>query len=111
MLWMSGCKSKRFNTGLAVWITALGAIIPSLDRELLESQTVIASGHHEACAHPHHNHTICMQFGKQGWSTDLSIPLLVFLPRPGETASIIHHIPVEYRHIVRTKSRAPPPTF
>ena len=84
MLWMRGCKSERFNAGLAVWLVALGAIIPSLDRELLGSQTVIASGHHEACAHTHHDHTLCIQFGKQGWSTDSSIPLQVFPPRPDE---------------------------
>ena len=109
MLWMRGCKSERFNAGLAVWLVALGAIIPSLDPELLGSQTVIASGHHEACAHTHHDHTLCIQFGKQGWSTDSSIPLQVFPPRPDETVSIIHDIPVEFRRIVRTKFRAPPP--
>jgi hypothetical protein len=110
MLRMRGCKSDRFNAGLAVWIVALGAIIPSLDRELLGSETAIASGHHEACAHPHHDHTLCFQFGKQGWSTDSPIPLQAFPPTTGEAVSIIHDVPVEFRRIVRTKSRAPPPT-
>jgi hypothetical protein len=109
MLRMRGCVSDRFNAGLAVWIVALSAIIPSLDRELLGAETAIASGQHEACAHPHHDHTLCIRFGKQGWSTDSTIPLQVILPAPGEALSIIHDLPVEFRRIVRAKSRAPPP--
>ena len=110
MMWIRGRMSDRFNAVLAVWIVALGPIILSLDRELLGSETVIASGQHEACANPHHDHTLCIQFGKQGWSTDSSIPLQVFPPAPGGGVSIIHEIPVEFRRIVRTQSRAPPPT-
>ena len=110
MLRTRGRVSDRFNAGLAVWIVALSAIIPSLDRELLGSETSIASGRHEACAHPHHDHSICIQFGKRGWSTDASIPLQVLPPAPGEALSIIHHLPVEFHRIVRTQSRAPPPT-
>ena len=102
--------SDRFNAGLAVWMVTLGAIIPSLDRELLGAETVIASGHHDACAHPHHDHTLCTQFGKQGWSTESSVPLQVFPPTQREAVSIIHDIPIEFRRIVRTKSRAPPTT-
>ena len=110
MLRMRRHLSDRFNAGLAVWIVALSAIIPSLDRELLGVETAIASGRHEACAHPHHDHSICIQFGKRGWSTDASIPLQVLPPAPGEALSIIHHLPVEFHRIVRTQSRAPPPT-
>jgi len=102
--------SDRFNAGLAVWIVALSAIIPSLDRELLGSETSIASGQHEACAHPHHDHSLCIQFGKRGWSTDASIRLQVLLPAPGEALSIIHDLPVEFHSVVRTQSRAPPPS-
>ena len=110
MLRMRRRVSDRFNAGLAVWIVALSAIIPSLDQELLGSETAIASGEHQVCAHPHHDHTLCIQFGKQGWSTDSSILLQVLPPAPGEALSIIHDLPVEFRRIVRTKSRAPPPT-
>jgi len=110
MLRMRGCVSDRFNAGLAVWIVALSAIIPSLDRELLRSEVGIASGQHEACAHPHHDHTLCIQFGKQGWSADSSIPLQVLPSALGEVLSTIHDLPVEIRPIARTQSRAPPPT-
>ena len=110
MLRMRRRLSDRFNAGLAVWIVALSAIIPSLDRELLGPETAVASGEHEACVHPHHDHTLCIQFGKQGWSTDSSIPLHVLPSAPREALSTIHDLPVEIRRIVRTKSRAPPPT-
>ena len=99
----------RFNAGLVVWIVALGAIIPSLDRALMGSETAIAPGDHEGCVHTHHDHTLCIQFGKQRWCTDSPISLHVFPPAPSAAVSIIHDIPVEFRRIVRTKSRAPPP--
>jgi len=99
-----------FVAGLAVWIFAFSAIIPSLDRELLGSDVTIESGRHEACAHPHHDHTICIQFGKQGWSNGLSIPLQVFPPAPREAGSARHNVPVEFLRLILTHSRAPPHT-
>jgi hypothetical protein len=100
--------SDRFNTGLAVWMVALSAIIPSLDRELLDSETTIASGHHDECAHPHHNHTLCVQFGKQRWAKGSSIPLRVLPPSRYEAVSVLTDAPAEFRYGLPTHSRAPP---
>ena len=110
---MIGTKARigdRFIAGLAVWIVAVGAIIPSLDRELLGSDVTIESGHHETCAHPHHDHTICIQFGKQRWSSGSSMPVQVFPPAPGEAVSVGHDVPVEFLRRIPTRSRAPPHT-
>ena len=100
---------ERFATALAVWILAFSAIIPSLDRELVGSGVWIESEHDEGCA-PHHDHTICIQFGKQGWSNGLSIPLQVFPPAPREVGSARHDVPVEFLRLILTHSRAPPHT-
>ena len=108
MWWKERRFGDRLNSGLAVWIVALSAIIPALDRDLLASETVIASGSHEACAHPHHDHTICIQFGKQRWSAGSVIPLQVFPPAPGDAVSTIHDAPTEFLHRVSTRSRSPP---
>ena len=110
MIGTKACIGDRFIAALAVWIVAVGAIIPSLDRELLGSDVTIESGRHEACAHPHHDHTICIQFGKQGWSNGLSIPLQVFPPAPREAGSARHNVPVEFLRLILTHSRAPPHT-
>ena len=110
MLRIRRYEGNCVRTALAVWIVALGAIIPTLDRDLLATGTVIASGQSHACGRPHHNHTLCIQLGKQRWSTNSPVPLQVFPPTTGETLSIIHDIPVEFRRIVRTQSRAPPTT-
>ena len=99
-----------FVAGLAVWIFAFSAIIPSLDRELLRSDVVIESGRHEACAHPHHDHTICIQFGKQDWSRISSIPLEMFPPAAGESVAARHDVPVELLRRIPSQSRAPPHT-
>ncbi len=107
---MRGRVGDRFVAALAVWIVAVGAIIPSLDRELLGSDVTIELGHHETCAHPHHDHTICIQFGKQGWSNAPSTPLQVFPPAPGEAVSVRHDSPVEVLRRIPTRSRAPPHT-
>ena len=110
-MWRTGRRfGDRFNSGLAVWIVALSAIIPALDRELMVSETVIASGDHEACVRPHHNHTLCLQFGKQRWSTGSAASLQVFPPAPGEAVSLIHDGPLEFLRRVPTHSRAPPRT-
>lgn len=100
--------SDLFGAALAVWIFAFSAIIPSLDRELLGSELAIESEHHDSCAHLHHDHTICVQFGKQPWSKGTSIPLEVFPPAPGESVSVRHEAPVEVLRRIPTRSRAPP---
>ncbi len=108
---MIGTKARigdRFIAALAVWIVALSAIIPSLDQDLLGSDVVIESGRHEACARPHHDHTICIQFGKHGWSDGPSIPLQVFPPAASEAVSVGHNVPVEFLRRISTHSRAPP---
>ena len=97
-------------TALAFWIFAFSAIIPSLDRELLSSDVAIESDNHEGCTHPHHDHTICIQFGKQGWAGGSSTPLQVFPPAVGESVSARHDVPVEFLRLILTHSRAPPPT-
>ncbi len=110
MLVTRGHIGDRFIAVLAFWIAALGAILPSLDRELLGSEVAIEAGHHEACSHPHHDHTICIQFGKQGWAGSSSIQLQVFPPAPGQSASMRHDLPVEFLRRIPTHSRAPPHT-
>jgi len=110
MMSTRGRIRDRFIAVLAVWIVALGAIIPSLDRELLGSDITIESGHHEACAHPHHDHTICIQFGKHGWFNGPSIPLQVFPPAADKAVSVGHDAPNEDLRRIPTRSRAPPHT-
>ena len=105
-----GCIGDRFIAGVALWIVAFSAIIPSLDRELLGREVVIESGRHEACAHPHHDHTICIQFGKQDWATGSSLWLQVFPPTAGQAASGVPDVPPEFPHLIPTHSRAPPHT-
>ena len=100
-----------FVAGLAVWIFAFSAIIPSLDRELLGSDVTIESGRHEACAHPHHDHTICIQFGKQDWTTDSSLRLQVFQPTAREASPAVSDVPLEVPRLIPTRSRAPPHTI
>ncbi len=109
MIGTRGRVRDRFIAALAVWIRAVGAIIPSLDRPF-GSDVTIESGHHETCAHPHHDHTFCIQFGKQRWSKGSSIPLQVFPPAPGEAVSVRHDSPVEVLRHIPTRSRAPPHT-
>ena len=110
MMSTKGRIPDRFIAALAVWIVAAGAIIPSLDRELLGSDVTIELGRHEACAHPHHDHTFCIQFGKQRWSKGKSIPLQVFPPVSGEAVSARHDVPVDFLRRIPTHSRAPPHT-
>jgi len=100
---------ERFATALAVWILAFSAIIPSLDRELVGSGVWIESEHDEGCA-PHHDHTICIQFGKQGWTTDSSLQLRVFQPAAREASRAVSNVPLEFLRFIPTHSRAPPHT-
>ena len=113
VLGMMGTRSRirdRFITALAVWMVVLGVIIPSLDRELLGSEVVIEPEHNEACAHPHHDHTVCIQFGKQRWSKGSSIALRVFPPVAAELVRVDPDAPAEVLRRYPTRSRAPPPT-
>ena len=103
-------RSDRFIAAMAIWIVAFSAIIPSLDRELLGRDVGIESGRHEACAHPHHDHTICIQFGKQDWATGSSLWLQVFPPTAGQAAPGVPDVPPEFPHRIPTHSRAPPHT-
>ena len=113
---LPGLMSKRGRiadsliTALAFWIFAFSAIIPSLDRELLGSDVTIESEHHEGCSHPRHDHTICIQFGKQDWSRISSIPLEMFPPAAGESVAARHDVPVELLRRIPSQSRAPPHT-
>ena len=110
MMGKRGRIRDRFIAALAVWIVVLGVIIPSLDRELLGSEVAIQPEHNEACAHPHHDHTICIQFGKQDWATGSSLGLQVFPPTAGQAASGVPDVPPEFLHRIPTHSRAPPHT-
>ena len=100
----------RLTTALAVWILAFGAIIPSLDRELVGSGVRIEAEHDEACARLRHDHTICIQFGKQGWSDGISTPPALFPAELGRSLSARHDVPVEFLRLIPTHSRAPPHT-
>ena len=102
--------ARPFVAGLAVWIFAFGVIIPSLDQDLLSSEVMIGSGDHEACGRPHHDHTICIQFGRQDWSRSSSIPLEVFPPAASESVVARHDVPVELLRRIPSQSRAPPQT-
>lgn len=110
MMGTRGRIADRFNAALAIWIVILGAIIPSLDREILSGEVVIGSGDHEACGRPHHDHTICVQFGRQDWSSSSWAPLRVVPPTVGESVGVRHDAPVEFLHRIPTHSRAPPDT-
>ena len=110
MIGTKGRIGDRFIAVLAVWIVAVGAIIPSLDQELLGSDVTIEAGHHEACAHPHHDHTICIQFGKQDWTTGSSLRLQVIPPTAVEAAPAVSDVPPEFLRLIPTHSRAPPHT-
>lgn len=108
---MTGTRGRirdRFIAALAVWIVVLGVIIPLLDREMLGSELAFAREHDATCSHPHHDHTICIQFGKQRWSKGSSIPLQVFPPVVGESVGVRHDAPVEALIRIPTRSRAPP---
>ena len=110
MMRKKGRIGDRFIAAVATWITAFSAIIPSLDRELLGRDVVIESGRHEACAHPHHDHTICIQFGKQDWTEGSTLRLQLFPPTSGEAAPAVSDVPPEFPHHISTHSRAPPHT-
>ncbi len=110
MMGMKGRIGDRFITALAVWIVVLGAIFPTLDRVLLGSELAIESEHNETCAHPRHDHAICLQFGKQRWSKSSSISLQEFPPVAGESVSLRHDAPVEVLRRIPTRARAPPHT-
>ena len=105
-----GRFADRFTTALAVWVLAFSAIIPALDRELPGSGVSIESEHDEACARPQHDHTICIQFGKQGWTTGASLRLRVFPPTTGEAAPVVSDVLPEFPRLIPTHSRAPPHT-
>ena len=104
-----GRIGDRFATVLAVWIVAVGAIIPSLDRDLANPGMAI-EGNHESCGHFRHDHTICIQFGKQDWTADSSLRLQVFQPTAEEASPAVSKVPLEFRHLIPTRSRAPPHT-
>ncbi len=108
MMRKKGRMADRFTTALAVWILAFSALIPTLDRELLASGVAIESEHDEGCAAPRHDHTICIQFGKQGWSNGISTPLALFPAELGGSLSARHDVPVEFLRLIPTHSRAPP---
>ena len=88
----------------------MGAIIPALDRDLADSAIVIEAENHESCGHLRHDHTICIQFGRQDWTTDSSLRLQVFPPTAGEAVPAVSHAPLEFRRLIPTHSRAPPHT-
>ncbi len=100
----------RFTTALAIWILAFSAIIPTLDQELVSSGVWIESEHDEGCARPHHDHTICIQFGRQDWTTGSSLRLQVFPPTSGEANQAVSDVPPEFLRLIPTHSRAPPHT-
>ena len=108
MVGKRGRIRDRFIATLAVWFVAVGAIIPTLDRDLLGSDLVIESGRHESCPRLHHDHTICIQFGKLGWSNAPAVPLRVSPPAVREPVALRHDVLVELLRRSPTRSRAPP---
>jgi hypothetical protein len=104
-----GRLADRFTTALAFWILAFSAIIPSLDRELVGSGVWIESEHDETCT-PRHDHTICIQFGKQSWTTDSSLRLRALPPTAREAGPAVYDVLPEFPRLIPTHSRAPPHT-
>ncbi len=100
----------RVVTMLAVWIVAVGAIIPSLDRGLVDSAIVIDAGGHESHGHLRHDHTICTQFGKQDWTSRSSLRLRVYAPTAREAVPMASDVPSGFRRLIPAHSRAPPHT-
>ncbi len=100
----------RFVTVLAVWMVAVSAVIPSLDRGLADSAIAIEAENHESCGHLRHDHTICIQFGKQNWTRSSSLRLQVLPPTVREDAQAISDVPPEFLRLIPTHSRAPPHT-
>ena len=98
----------RLVTLLAVWMVAVGAIIPLLDRDLAHPSIAIEAENHESCGHLRHDHTICIQFGKQDWTTDSSLRLQVIPPTAVEAAPAVSDVPPEFLRLIPTHSRAPP---
>lgn len=86
--------TKPFGTGLAIWMLAVGAAIPFLDGEFLDSDIAFDSGHHETCGILLHDHTFCSQFGRQPWAT---------MPAAAEKA-----LPPSVMHTVVTRRDASP---
>ena len=105
-----GRIADYFTTALAVWILAFGVIIPSLDRDLADPAIAIEAENHESCGHIRHDHTICIQFGRQDWTTGSSLRLQVFPPTSGEAAPAVSDVPPEFLRLIPTHSRAPPHT-
>ena len=105
-----GGISDRFITVLAVWIVAVSAIIPSLDRDLTDPAIAIEAENHESCGHLRHDHTICIQFGRQGWTTGSSLRLQVLPPTAREPIPEVSNVLPEFPRLIPTHSRAPPLT-
>jgi len=103
-----GRLADRFTTALAVWILAFSAIIPSLDRDLADPSIAIEAENHESCGHIRHDHTICIQFGKQDWTTDSSLRLRAFPPTAREAGPAVSDVLPEFPRLIPTHSRAPP---
>ena len=110
MLRTRGRIGDRLITVLAVWMVAVGAIIPSLDRDLADPATGIEDESHESCGRLRHDHTICIQFGKQDWTRSSSLRLQVFPPTVREAAPAVSDVPPEFLRLIPTHSRAPPHT-
>ena len=104
-----GRIGDHFTSALAVWILAFSAIIPSLDRDLPDSIAIEAENH-ESCGHLRHDHTICIQFGKQDSTTGSYLRSQVFPATAGEAAPAVSDVPAEFPHLIPTHSRAPPHT-
>ncbi len=105
-----GRIGDRFITAVAVWIVAVGAIIPSLDRDLADPAVAIEAENHESCGHIPHDHTICIQFGRQDWTSGSFLRLQVFPPTPEQATRPVSDVPLEFLHLIPTHSRAPPHT-
>ncbi len=105
-----GRIGDRFITVLAVWIVAVGAIIPSLDRDLADPAIAIEAENHESCGHLRHDHTLCIQFGRQDWTTGSSVRLQAFPPTSGQATQAVSDVPAQFLRLSPTQSRAPPHT-
>ena len=105
-----GRIGDRFISLLAVWMVAVGAVIPVLDRDLADSTIALEAENHESCGHLRHDHTFCLQFGKQDWTRSSSLRLRVLPPTLRAADPAVSDVPPEFLRLIPTHSRAPPHT-
>ena len=108
MIRLRECLAKRLGTELAIWMLAVGVAIPLLDRDLLGSEIAIEAEHQAACSLPTHDHSICVQYGKQLWASKPADVERALPPPVVEAAAPTQDAAPRSRLARPTNPRAPP---